>query len=673
VLLTGLAFAALAAPVGAAPLAEVPFQQLPGNAMATCLRATGTPGGLALLGPLSRVDAASDLLAADVSGVRLDGRVRLGAPADCAAAASAPGGASVLAGAVNGARGGEVRAAARDPGGALGAPVLLGDASQESFVAVAAAVAPRGDAVVAWTEVDGDRVRVFAARRVAGGSPWLSELLAQGRGESGAHAYVAAAVDPAGRATVAWSLPLRDRGRIPNLSHVEVARAEPGRSFTVQRLSEPAQDVNGLALAVAPDGGALLAHGTSAGIRAFERPPGAAGFVPLAIPGMDDGPDTFVPRSGVMAAIRDGGGVVVAWRTGFDPLTGGVAAARRESAGPLGPVQVVSRGVTEDDGSRSVGAFVFFSAGVAPPVDPDNGVLRGALAPDGRVLLAWTAAVRESPAVPHVATGTLAGGFGEPQRLGGPLRGANGVAPLFLPGGQAALAWTDNDATISVFYGFPTGGGRLHLAVEGAAAPPEPTVPRLTVRTAGRQRLFRLQPLPVAATCDRACDLRAVVAGGGTDGASLRDAGRAVLRVDRTGGEPPRPLTGRLRVIVHATAPGGQRLARVSAVVHVRHRRSLPVPPPLDLRARRRGNAIVVTWRTAFPARRAYYYVAGRRTRRAQPSDPGAVDLVDGNGRRRFSVRLRPERPAAVRWVAVGAVSLDRDVEERSVLVRVSR
>jgi hypothetical protein len=63
--------------------------------------------------------------------------------------------------------------------------------------------------------------------------------------------------------------------------------------------------------------------------------------------------------------------------------------------------------------------------------------------------------------------------------------------------------------------------------------------------------------------------------------------------------------------------------------------------------------------------------VAGRRARRAQPSDPGATDLVVGNGRRRFRVRLRPERPAAVRWIAVEAASVDRPEDPRTVRVRV--
>jgi hypothetical protein len=110
--------------------------------------------------------------------------------------------------------------------------------------------------------------------------------------------------------------------------------------------------------------------------------------------------------------------------------------------------------------------------------------------------------------------------------------------------------------------------------------------------------------------------------------------------------------------------------------VLVIRRPPFPVPAPLDVRVVRRGRSIVVSWRTASPARRAYYGVIGLRLRRltvASLSDPGAFGSVQGRGRTRFTVRLRPRHPAKVHWVAVYSVSRDRGHAPRRVLVRVPR
>jgi hypothetical protein len=96
----------------------------------------------------------------------------------------------------------------------------------------------------------------------------------------------------------------------------------------------------------------------------------------------------------------------------------------------------------------------------------------------------------------------------------------------------------------------------------------------------------------------------------------------------------------------------------------------LPLRRPLDVRARRRGEEIVVRWRTAGPARRMYFSVLGRWTLRPAGIDFSATRYRSGRGRARFVARLRPDRPRRVRWVAIVAGSYDR-ARTRTVIVPV--
>ena len=65
---------------------------------------------------------------------------------------------------------------------------------------------------------------------------------------------------------------------------------------------------------------------------------------------------------------------------------------------------------------------------------------------------------------------------------------------------------------------------------------------------------------------------------------------------------------------------------------------------PLDVRVRRRGDRVIVTWRTARPAR-SQFFVVGEGN--------GDVEIVRGRGRRRFRVVLRHtrgERAVQLAW-----------------------
>jgi hypothetical protein len=129
-----------------------------------------------------------------------------------------------------------------------------------------------------------------------------------------------------------------------------------------------------------------------------------------------------------------------------------------------------------------------------------------------------------------------------------------------------------------------------------------------------------------------------------------------------------------VRVVARATAPNGRRIASASQRIRIVERPPLPVPRPAGVRARRRGDSIVVSWRTAAPARRVVFGVMGRRNRRRGREFPllDALGYRFGRGRTRFQVTLRPRRPERVRWVALYAQSRDRERLRHIVIVRVS-
>jgi hypothetical protein len=287
-----------------------------------------------------------------------------------------------------------------------------------------------------------------------------------------------------------------------------------------------------------------------------------------------------------------------------------------------------------------------------------------ALAGDGRVVLAWTDGAGRAPLraeTAHAAVGRLDGTFEPAQRLGATLRRTVDIAPLVLADGRAAVAWTDTASGLR--------HGRLHVAVEGAPPLTPAAAPRLTLRAPRVQRLFPEQSPRVVARCAAACDLRTVVLGphGDRSDAVARtrpQAGRSRLSV---GGV----REGTAKVVVQASAPGGDVVTTRSVRIRVEHRHALPLQRPLGVTARRRGEEIVVRWRTSEPARRQLFVVAGQDRRdRIETGAPGTLRLVAARGRRRFAVRLSPAASARVPWVVVVATSLDSDAE-RHTLVKV--
>ena len=292
--------------------------------------------------------------------------------------------------------------------------------------------------------------------------------------------------------------------------HVEVATAAPGAAFAVQRLGDGVSTTRPPVLVTAPGGWALAGFdGGATGLPSvYERAPGGA-FAAVRLPTVPDRPDRERFRMGVALAVREGGGAVIAWsthaarrrarrrggdarggrrvRAGADRRRSGHAGAGRERLRRRRPVRPAGR-------LRR------------PTGDADRPDLRAALAPDGRVVLAWTAPAGRRPLrsdVAHAATGRLDGTF---------------------DGGAAArgAAARHDRRRAAGARGRPRGRG-LDRQRE---LRPRPRAPRrrggaaavarlrreLTLRAPRLQRLFRSQSLRLQARCDGPCDLRAVVA-----------------------------------------------------------------------------------------------------------------------------------------------------------------
>jgi hypothetical protein len=688
----GLAVALLVA-VPAEAARDLFVRESPGAAVATCLRPTGAPGLVGLLGPLERRMSPYELLRVSADGVSTAATARLGVLEVCPAVAADPSGHAIVAGAARMGRfRGVVRAALAQPGGGFEAPVDIAR-TRSSATEVAAAVGPHGEAVVAWMSVrdtPGRRgidalTRVIAAVRPAGGSfgrpqfltPWRrGSFVLQGR--------VSAGMDATGTATVTWAQAIPDRGNIPHLSTIEVAAGPPGERFgPAQVITRSVQDTERVALSVAPDGRALLAHDGQGTIQVFERAPGTPGFsrVSRLRTRRDDWQRPEV-------AVAADGSALVAWRgTDAGSERDGsedVLLTSRRGAGTWTEPVAVQR--SRDDGSslaESFGVLISTGGGPSPPLDLDNTSLRAAIGPDGRYLVSWGWERRlplgDRALAARMVQGAAGGAASRVEIAGCACRSVNGVVPVALAGGEPVLSYTDNVTSMLDFgLEFPRRFGRLHVAESGPPGRgPEP--PRLTIRAPRTRTLGYRNRLRVRVGCDRPCDLRAYVVGGrgrarGVAVGTLRRAGNTRLAIKPVFDEHLAPTSrGRARVVVHGYAPNARRFARRSVAIDLRRKPLRPLPEILNVQAVRRGGAVVVTWQTARPAKRVSFRVKGRLSRRDR--FPVVEESVEGRGRRRFRLRLSLREVRELGEVTVIALSVVRSrppFDRRTVVVPVS-
>jgi hypothetical protein len=666
-----LPLAVLAAAIPATPASavwrDVLTRDSPRSAIATCVRATGTPGQLGLLGPLERRTAPYDLLRVAPDGVARTDTVRLGILQACPAVAADPTGHAVVAGMVSRGGGQRVVASVAAPGAGFGRVVDLGSAG---FFAgdLVAAVSPRGDAVVAWLQLrlpsrrdPGGGSRVVAALRQAGGSfgpprhltGWDDGFfLASGLD-------LAAGMDSAGAATVAWSHGVPHERRDLGTTAVAAASAPPGASFgRAQTLTRRAYSLSTIALAVAPNGAAVLAH-DGRGIQRFTRATGSQRFERLG----PVGSRTRQLASPAAAIARDGS-AVLAWRTD-DPTfatNAGVAMSERTGTGPFSAAHTVWAG----EPPRDIGsAAIYLTAsrrGVSAPADDDNTDLRASLGGGGRYLLAWgvrrRSALHDGPLGVRLADGVIGTSETRVRTLGCRCRAVNGVAPFVLDTGESGLAYVDNlSGPFSLGAEEAGGGGRLHVAAD---RPPvsAPRPPPLHLDRPRSQTLHYREGIAIHVRCGGPCDLRAYVVdrgrARGLGTALLTRAGRTRIAVQPGAESHLAPAHGvRATVLVRAWAPGGRRYFETSAPVILRRAPVRPLVRMTDVQAVREGSSIVVTWRTEGHGAGELFTVEGRRARGAPPV---AFGFHERDGRDSFRVRLRPERRvpvASIRWVTI--------------------
>ena len=178
--------------------------------------------------------------------------------------------------------------------------------------------------------------------------------------------------------------------------------------------------------------------------------------------------------------------------------------------------------------------------------------------------------------------------------------------------------------------------------------------------------------LALSVRCGGPCELRAAVVGrfGAEAGAELERAGRARLEILPSLGTPIAALRrGPVRVLVAYGAPGARRPLNKTVTLMLRRPPGPPVPHVRDLRARRHGGSIEVTWTTDIPAKLDDFLVTGTATR-----SPGADGLALGldeseSSSRSFRITLRPA--AGVRYVTVSvATETLRIVPRGTVRVR---
>jgi hypothetical protein len=670
-------------------------RESPGAAVATCLRPTGAPGLVGLLGPLERRIAPYDLLRVSADGVSTAATARLGVLEVCPAVAADPSGHAIVAGAARVRRfSGVVRAALAQPGGGFGAPVDIAR-TRSSATEVAAAVGPRGEAVVAWMSVRGTPgrrgtdalTRVIAALRPAGGSfgrpqfltPWRrGSFVLQGR--------VIAGMDASGTATVAWTQAIPDRGNIPHLSTIEVAAGPPGERFgPAHVITRSVQDTERVALSVAPDGRALLAHDGQGTIQVFERAPGVPVF--SRVRRLRTRRDEWQRPEVAVAA---DGSALVAWRgadagSESDGSEDVLLTSRRDTGAWTGPVVLQRR----RRGDFSLGeSYVILAERIGgrpePPYDPDNTGLRAAIGPDGRYLVSWGRERRlplgDRVLAARMVQGEAGGAASRVEIAGCACRSVNGVGPVALAGGEPVLSYTDNVTSMLDFgLEIPRRFGRLHVAESGpAGGGPEP--PRLTIRAPRTRTLGYRNRLRVRVGCDRPCDLRAYVVGGrgrarGVAIATLRRAGSTRLAIKPVSADHLAPPSrGRARVVVHGYAPNARRFARRSVAIDLRRKPLRPLPEILNVQAVRRGPTVVVTWQTARPARRVSFRVRGRLSRGDR--FPISEESAEGRGKRSFRVRLRIDRElrelGEITVIAVSVVRERPPHDRRTVVVPVS-
>ncbi len=611
----------------AAPFGELPVQSVQNPAR--CLRATGAPGEVVRWAPQG-----AEFLQATASGFGAPVKIGLGDSfLECPIAKAQPTGAAVVIEEVDDG----IAFAVREPGGTWGPTQLIERTDGHTLDDPAAAVSPRGDVAIAWTDTtlvhDDLEARVLVRRRPAGGKFGAPIELHKRAPYRSAKPHAVLGMQDDGTVLALWN---PDNPGREGRELVLFAGAAPGAPFgPAERLSSDV-DLHEFSLTVAPDGRALAVIDEGAHTPVLERPPGGA-FARVADLGYTE---SFLAH--VAVALRPDGAAIVAWQ---DLLDLQVMAIRRTGVGPFGkPERVGAR--PEDPYGEELADFVG-----GAPTDHEGRGPAVAFAGDGRPLLTW--APTATLGILDWTPATVATFPGDVQALSGPLRDADSVTPVILADGRPALAWSDVSSG---------GDSHLHLAIEGAPAAADPPAPRVEI---GRIEQIR-HGLALPFRCSAACDVRATVPDGVTGTRSLRAAGSGRLKLmpDFDPIMLTRPDSVAVQVLTGAA--GGRAATSRSVTAKLR----IPDLPRFEgLTAVRRGKRIIVTWHTARSLRRASVIGIASPTR--APADPFFGSVVEGKGRRHFRMKL--DSTFGKRYVQLFLFYEPDATERRIAVVRVTK
>lgn len=525
-----------------------------------------------------------------------------------------------------------LNAVVRDPGGGYwSAPAVVAAASGDDWRPSrdsAVAVSDRGDAVVAWTDSryasSGSASRIWMARRSPGGR-FEAPMLLAGPGELDDRA-LEAGVAATGEAFVLWTEPVDESSH-----RVMLATAAPGSAPTIAEVGRQSW-ASRPALAVAPDGRALVALPERDGLAVIERGPGEPFGPPVPLAATRDGVGTRAS-----AALGPGGEAIVTW-SGFS--VGGVEAATRRGPGTFDPPRTLARGNAAPPFDPYLSSYGFQLALAPDAYDFGGADPEATMTGDGRALVSWNSR-RDGLEYADVAAVAL---NGSPAVAGSALiaeQYPQSVTGLTLPDGAPAVAWLGGPLS-----------EELRLAAPGAGGGADPPLPRLRVGRPARRVLGPEDPLVLPVRCSRACEVRGRIPALRVDeSAWLHSAGSDKLEL-RPIALPIAPRrAGRVRVELTFRAAGGRRVGRRTVSVRLERTKTPPDPRAVGLRAERVGDAVRVRWRTDRPARSSVFYVTGAAERVLRGEPPAAQNIVARDGRRSFSVTLRP--PAGVAWITL--------------------
>ena len=484
--------------------------------------------------------------------------------------------------------------------------------------------------------------RLWVARRAPGGRFEPAVALA---GPTALDPWsLQAGVSGNGDAFVLWT-----ENRAERTHTARVAMAAAGAGPQVIELGEypwPSQP----ALAVAPDGRALVALPGREALTVLERPPGGAFGASAAVAAL---PDRVGTR--VSAALGPGGEAVVAW-SGF--ALGGVGAVTRRAPGAFDPPRVLAPGQARPPYDPWLSSYGFELPVPAGGSDFGGAEPRATLTRDGRALVSWVS-TRGGLEFADLAVVPLDGQPALARTARVAERFPQAVTALTLPDGAPAVAWL---------------GGPLYrelwLAADGAGGGKEPKLPRMWVGAPVRRVLAPEESLVLPVRCDRECDVRGQIPSLGVDGSEwLQTAGKGRLELFANSLPIAPRRAGPVTVRLTYRAPGGRRLGRRTVTVRLVRTRTPPDPRAVGLRTERVGDAVRVRWRTDRPARSSVFYVTGAAERVLSGEPIAAQNVVAKDGARAFSVTLRPA--AGIAWVTLHTRTRDT-LGLRTQRVRVS-